>query len=179
MTSWKVESSEGPAGGRWGAPIHYLYGYVPPNGVVILKLLVQKGVSISEAFSRTGYNISNARKLQFCKQPFEIIQGQIAFKNTVQCVNKQTVVLLLHPRTEYKKLAHFQNGVSVLGRILERGIKNWPISRTGYQFQGSFFQNGVPIWCPRQHIPTQKKNPSATPTPPSLRVSPWCKRLIL
>ena len=40
----------------------------------------------------TGYNISNARKLQFCKQPLEIIQGQ----NTVQCVNKQTVVLLLH-----------------------------------------------------------------------------------
>ena len=42
---------------------------------------------------RTGYNISNARKLQFCKQPFELIQWQIAFKNTVQCVNKQTVVL--------------------------------------------------------------------------------------
>ena len=36
-----------------------------------------------------GNNISNARKLQFCKQPFEIIQGQIAFKNTVQSVNKQ------------------------------------------------------------------------------------------
>ena len=64
-------------------------------------------VSISETFSRTGYNISKAWKLQFCKQPFEIIQGQIAFKNTVQCVNKQTVILLLHPRTEYKKLAHF------------------------------------------------------------------------
>ena len=31
-----------------------------------------------------GYNISNARKLHFCKQPFESIQGQIAFKNTVQ-----------------------------------------------------------------------------------------------
>ena len=41
------------------------------------------------------------------KQPFESIQGQIAFKNTVQCINKQTIVLLLHPRTEYKKLAHF------------------------------------------------------------------------
>ena len=40
--------------------------------------------TLSEAFFRTGYNISNARKLQFCKQPFEIIQGQIAFKNTVQ-----------------------------------------------------------------------------------------------
>ena len=68
-----------------GTPINYLYGYVPPNGVVILKLLIYNGVSISEAFARTGYNISNARKLQFCKQPFEIIQGQIVF-------NKQTVV---------------------------------------------------------------------------------------
>ena len=27
-------------GGEWGTPIHYLYGYVPPNGVVILKLLI-------------------------------------------------------------------------------------------------------------------------------------------
>ena len=38
-----------------GTPIHYLYGYVPPNGVVILKLLIYNGVSISEAFPRTGY----------------------------------------------------------------------------------------------------------------------------
>ena len=81
-----------------------------------------------------GYNISNVWKLQFCKQPFEIIQGQIAFRNTVQCINKQTVTLLLHPRTKYKKFAHFLKGVSVLGRILEWGIKSWPISRTGYQF---------------------------------------------
>ena len=88
-----------PGGGRGGVLpyIILLYGYVPPNGVVILKLLIWNVVSISEVFSRTGYNISNARKLQFCKRPFEIIQGQIAFKNTVQCVNKQTVVLLLHP----------------------------------------------------------------------------------
>ena len=40
---------------RGGTPIHYLYRYLPPNGVVILKLLIQNGVSISEAFSRTGY----------------------------------------------------------------------------------------------------------------------------
>ena len=26
--------------GRGRTPIHYLYGYVPPNGVVILKLLI-------------------------------------------------------------------------------------------------------------------------------------------
>ena len=106
-----------------GTPIHYLYGYVPPNVVVILKLLIQSGVSISEVFSRTGYNISNARKLQFCQQPFEIIQGQIAFTNMVQCVNKQTFVLSC--TLEYKKLVHFQNGVSILGDIF---------FRTGCQF---------------------------------------------
>ena len=104
-----------PGWGGGGTPIHFLYRYVPPNRVVILKLLIQNGVSISQAFSRTGYNISNARKHQFCTQPFEIIQGQIAFKSRVQCVNTQIAILLLHPRTEYKKLAHFQNGVSVLG----------------------------------------------------------------
>ena len=103
---------------RGGTPILYLY--VPPKGVVTLKLLIQNGVSISEALTRTGYNISNARKLYFCKQPFESIQGQIAFKNTVQCVNKQTVVLLLHTRTEYIKLAHFQYGESILGEIFSR-----------------------------------------------------------
>ena len=73
---------------------------MPLNGVVILKLLITNGLSISEAFSI----FSNARKLQFCKQPFEIIQGQIAFKNMVQFTN-----------------------------FLEWSIKNWPISRTGYQ----------------------------------------------
>ena len=32
-----LEITRKPGG---GTPIHYLYGYVPPNGVVILKLLV-------------------------------------------------------------------------------------------------------------------------------------------
>ena len=70
-------------GGEGGGVLPYiilLYGYVPPNGVVILKLLIWNVVSITEVFSRTGYNISNARKLQFCKQLFEITQGQIAFE---------------------------------------------------------------------------------------------------
>ena len=30
----------GGGGGGCGTPIHYLYGYVPPNVVVILKLLI-------------------------------------------------------------------------------------------------------------------------------------------
>ena len=30
----------GMPGGGGGTPINYLYGYVPPKGVVILKLLI-------------------------------------------------------------------------------------------------------------------------------------------
>ena len=33
-----IAKTVGDPGG--GTPIHYLYGYVPPNGVVILKLLI-------------------------------------------------------------------------------------------------------------------------------------------
>ena len=95
-------------------PVHLGKTKRPPGGggyshaLPIRVCAAQRGRdSISQAFSRTGYNSSNARKLRFCKQRIEIIQGQIAFKNTVQCVNKQSVVLLLHPRTEYKQLAHF------------------------------------------------------------------------
>ena len=157
-----IERGRVRTGGGRVLPYIIYTGMCRPKGVVILKLLIQNGVSISEAFSRTGYNVSNARKLYFCKQPFEIVQGQIAFKNTVQCVNKQTVVLLLHLRTEYKKLAHFQNGVSVLERILERRIKNWPISRTGYQFQGKFFlERGANQESRAAH--THPKNTQVTP----------------
>ena len=63
-----------PGGG--GTPIHYLYGYVPPNGVVILTLLIYNRESISEAFSRTGFNISNVRNLQFCKQPLDFFYSR-------------------------------------------------------------------------------------------------------
>ena len=34
---WTAPQTPGGAG-FGGTPIHYLYGYVPPNGVVILKL---------------------------------------------------------------------------------------------------------------------------------------------
>ena len=35
-----VAVGEAPGGGGGGTPIHYLYEYVPPNGVVIFKLLI-------------------------------------------------------------------------------------------------------------------------------------------
>ena len=45
--------SYSPGGG--GRVLPYItYTGVPPNGVMILKLLIENGVSISEAFSRTG-----------------------------------------------------------------------------------------------------------------------------
>ena len=37
--SW-FQSPHGPGPGGGGTPIHYLYGYVPPKRVVILKLLI-------------------------------------------------------------------------------------------------------------------------------------------
>ena len=128
-----------------GTPIHYLYGYVPPIGVVILKLLIQNGVSISEAFSRTGYNISNAQKLQFCKQPFEIIQGQIALKIRFSALTSRLLYSCC---------------------TVEQSIKNWPISRKGYQFQGKFFlERGANLESRVAH--THPKN-TQVPPPPGL-----------
>ena len=37
--SFQTVVTQAPSPGG-GTPIHYLYGYVPPNGVVILKLLI-------------------------------------------------------------------------------------------------------------------------------------------
>ena len=94
--------------------------------------------------------MSNARKIQFCKQLFEIIQGQIVLKNTVQCVNKQTVVLLLHPRTEYKKI----------GPFLERGIN----------FRRNFFRTGSQFGVPGDTYPPEKYR--SAPPPPGACSSP-------
>ena len=88
--------------------------------------------------SRTGYNISNAPKLQFCKKPFEIIQGQIGFKNTVQCVNKQAVVLLLHPV--------FKRAGRVYFLFLERGISFRANSTTVKSLQVT---GDTMLFCPK------------------------------
>ena len=121
---WQMVNGTYRSRGGGGTPIHYLYGYVPPNGVVILKLLIQNGVSISEAFSRTGYNISNARNSSsFVSSHFKFFKDRLLLKIRF---NALTSKLLYSYCT------------------LERSIKNWLISRTGYQFQGEF-QNGVSI----------------------------------
>ena len=66
--------------------------------------------------------------------------------------------------------AHFWNGVSVLGRILERDTKNWPICRTGYQFQGKFFlERGANLESWAAH--THPKNTQGPPPPSTLPLS--------
>ena len=100
LTSWAEhdKTSHSPGGGGGAGYSHTLPIRVcaAQRGRDFEAPDLERGIHFRGAF-QNGYNISNARKLQFCKQPFEIIQGQIAFKNTVQCVYKQTVVLLLHP----------------------------------------------------------------------------------
>ena len=109
-----LNSTYSRPGGRGGGgtPIHYLYGYVPPKGVVILKLLIQKGVSISEVFPRTGYNISNAQKLStFVSSHLEVFKDRLLLKTRFNALTSKPLYSCC---------------------TLERSIENWPISRTGY-----------------------------------------------
>ena len=60
--------------------------------------------------------------------------------------------------------------MSVLGRILERGIKNWPISKTGYQFWGKFvLERGANLESRAAH--THQKNTQVPPPPGHLGMS--------
>jgi len=72
--------------------------HVPPNGVVILKSWFRTGYPFQRRFLEQGIIFRTLESSSFVSSHIrEIIQGQIAFKNTFQCANKQTVVLLLHP----------------------------------------------------------------------------------
>ena len=57
-----------------------LYGYVPPNGVVILKHLIQNGVSISEAFSRTGMIFQTHESSSFVSSHFKLFEDRLLLK---------------------------------------------------------------------------------------------------
>ena len=50
----------------------YLYKYVPPSGVVIVRLLIYNRVSIFETFSKAEYNIGRAHKLQNISSKFKL-----------------------------------------------------------------------------------------------------------
>ena len=104
-------------GGREGKWLAYERGSVRGERLcVIINRIV---------FTCTG----NVLRMIMKKHLFDVSVEQVK-----KYLFKKKITINKLSRTEYKKLAHFWNGVSVLGRILERGIKNWPISRTTYQF---------------------------------------------
>ena len=67
----------------------------------------QNGVSILEAFSRTGYNISNASS-SFVSSYLKLFKDRLLLKIRFNArVNKQTVVFLFCTLNEYKKIGSF------------------------------------------------------------------------
>ena len=65
-----------------------------------------------------------------------------------------------------KRNRHFTDhpGVPILGRILERGIKNWPISRTVSILGEIFLERGANLESRAAH--THQKNTQMPPPPP-------------
>ena len=109
------------AGGGGGTPIHYLYGYVPPNGVVILKLLIRTEYPFQRRFLERGIIFRTHESSSFVGSHLKLFKDRLLLEIRFNALTSK-LLYSLHLRTEYKKLAHFSNGVSVLGRILERGI---------------------------------------------------------
>ena len=82
-----------PSPGGGGTPIHYLYGYAPPNGVVILKFVIlERGIHFRGCFLERGIIFRTHKSSSFVSSHLKLFKI-----NSVQCVNKQSVVLLLHP----------------------------------------------------------------------------------
>ena len=92
---------------RGGTPIHYLYGYVPPNGVVIL------GYPFQRRFLERGIIFRTHESSSFIRSHLKLFKDRLLLKIRF---NALTSKLLCSCCT------------------LERSIKNWPISRTGYQY---------------------------------------------
>ena len=100
--------------GGGGTPIHYPYGYVPPNVVVTLfwSCWFRMGYSFQRHFLEQGIIFRTHESSSFVSTHLKLFKDRLLLQ-MVQCVNKQTFVLSC---------------------TLERSIKNWSISRTGFQF---------------------------------------------
>ena len=67
-------------------------------------------------------------------------------------------------QTSVRLISRTNREIFSLKNFLERSMKNWPISRTGYQKLAQILERGInfsgiflePIWNPGRHIPTQK-----------------------
>ena len=122
--SFQPVVTQAPSPGGGVLPYITYTGMCRPTGSWFWSSWFRTGYPFHRRFLERGIIFRTHESTSFVSSHLKlIIQGQIAFKNTVQCVNKQTVVLLLHPRTEYKKI----------GPFLERGISFRANSRTGYK----------------------------------------------
>ena len=106
-----------PGGG--GTPKLYLYGYVPPNGVVIKKLNsdLERGIHFRGLFLQQGIKNCGSRLYLLLKI---VADYEEAFIWCISWTNKE--------------ISFLKNRVFQFTNFLARSIKNWPISRTGYQF---------------------------------------------
>ena len=78
-----------------GPPIHYLYGYVPPNGIVILKLL---GNNLAQNVFR-GWTVSSIFSLLW----LILFSGRIYSENVNWCWSLLTVQKLFLVITDWKQ----------------------------------------------------------------------------
>ena len=85
---------------RGGTPIHYLYGYVPPNGVVIL------GYPFQRRFLERGIIFRTHESSSFVSSHLKLFKDRLLLKIRFNALTSK-LLYSLHLRTEYKKLAHF------------------------------------------------------------------------
>ena len=67
-----------PGGG--GTPIHYLYGHVPPNGVVILKLLYRTGYPFRRRFLERGIILQTHESSSFVSSHLKLFKDGLLLK---------------------------------------------------------------------------------------------------
>ena len=91
-----------------GTPIHYLYGYVPPNGVVILKLLIYNRTRypFQRRFLERGIIFRTHDSSSFVSSHLKLFKDRLLLKIRLNALTSKPLNSL-PLRTEYKKLAHF------------------------------------------------------------------------
>ena len=123
---------------------YYLYGYVPPNGVVPLfwSSWFRMGYPFQRRFLERGTIFRTHESSSFVSSHLKLFKDRLLLKIRF---NALTSKLLYSCCT------------------LEQSIKNWPISRTGYQFWGKLFlERGANLESRAAHNPP-KKYPSVPP----------------
>ena len=120
---WKrraMRNHDGPGGG--GTPIHYLYWYVPPNGVVIWSSWFRTGYPFQRRFLERGIKNCGSRLYLLLKI---VADYEEAF---IWCISRTN-----------KEISFSKKGLFQFTNFLERSIKIGPFLERGISFRGNFF----------------------------------------